>query len=152
MFGDAATFKKDCRVLFGNIFIVQPGVGKFGCIWLEWFARGQGIWLQIFAKSQIPTPCPAYSPAGISLIGAWIVLALSSAISKLPNETLIFHDFQGTSVSGGQLKYGDQFLFKTAWYINKYAHSKMAAAPLRTDNEIPWLSRFSMTCTNAVLL
>ena len=22
---------------------VQPGVGKFGCIWLEWFARGQGI-------------------------------------------------------------------------------------------------------------
>ena len=38
---------------------VQPGVGKFGCIWLEWFARGQGIWLQIFKKSQIPTPCPA---------------------------------------------------------------------------------------------
>ena len=54
MFGDAATFiNKDCRVLFGNIFIVsflgsalgyliakcRPGVGKFGCIWLEWFAR-----------------------------------------------------------------------------------------------------------------
>ena len=47
MFGDAATFiNKDCRVLFGNIFIVsflgsalgyliakyRPGVGKFGCI------------------------------------------------------------------------------------------------------------------------
>ena len=54
MFGDAATFiNKDCRVLFGNIFIesflgsalgyliqkCRPGVGKFGCIWLEWFAR-----------------------------------------------------------------------------------------------------------------
>ena len=38
---------------------VQPGVGKFGWIWLEWFARGQGIWLQIFKKSPIPTPCPA---------------------------------------------------------------------------------------------
>ena len=33
---------------------VQPRVGEFGCIWLEWFARGQGIWLQISEKSQIP--------------------------------------------------------------------------------------------------
>ena len=41
---------------------VQPGVGKFGCIWLEWFVRGQGIWLQIFEKCQIPTPCPAPPP------------------------------------------------------------------------------------------
>ena len=41
---------------------VQPGVGKFGCIWLEWFARGQGIWRQIFEKCQIPTPCPASPP------------------------------------------------------------------------------------------
>ena len=49
---------------------VQPGVGKFGCIWLEWFARGQGIWLQIFEKSQIPTLCPASPTAGITLIGA----------------------------------------------------------------------------------
>ena len=38
---------------------VQPRVGKFGCIWLEWFARGQGTWLQIFEKCQIPTQCPA---------------------------------------------------------------------------------------------
>ena len=30
---------------------VRLGVGKFGCIWLEWFARGQWIWLQIFEKS-----------------------------------------------------------------------------------------------------
>ena len=51
MFGDAATFiNKYYRVLFGNIFIVsflgsalgyliakcRHGVGKFGCIWLEW--------------------------------------------------------------------------------------------------------------------
>ena len=49
---------------------VQPGVGKFGCIWLEWFARGQEIWLQIFEKSHIPTPCPASPHAGITLIGA----------------------------------------------------------------------------------
>ena len=41
---------------------VQPGVGKFGGIWLEWLARGQGIWLQIFEKCQIPTPCPASPP------------------------------------------------------------------------------------------
>ena len=40
---------------------VQPGVGKFGCIWLEWCALGQGIWLQIF-ECQIPTPCPAPPP------------------------------------------------------------------------------------------
>ena len=45
---------------------VQPRVGKFGCIWLEWFARGQGIWL----KSQIPTLRSASLPAGITLIGA----------------------------------------------------------------------------------
>ena len=31
IFGDATTFiNKDWRVLFGDIFIVQPGVGKFG--------------------------------------------------------------------------------------------------------------------------
>ena len=65
---------KECRVLFGDIFIVpflgpalfdsdvQPGVGKFDCIWLKWFARGQGIWLQIFEKCQIPTPYPASPP------------------------------------------------------------------------------------------
>ena len=41
---------------------VQPGVGKFGYIWLVWSARGQGLWLQIFEKSQIPTPCPAPPP------------------------------------------------------------------------------------------
>ena len=41
---------------------VQPGVGKFGCIWLEWFARGQGIWLHIFEESEIPTPCTAPPP------------------------------------------------------------------------------------------
>ena len=39
---------------------VQPGVGKFGCNWLEWFSRGQGIWRQIFEKCQIATPCPAF--------------------------------------------------------------------------------------------
>ena len=52
---------------------VQPGVGKFGCIWLEWFARGQGIWLQIFEKCQVPTPCPASPhPASFTLIGALV--------------------------------------------------------------------------------
>ena len=40
---------------------VQPTVWKFGCICLEWFARGQRIWEQIFEKWQIPTPCPASS-------------------------------------------------------------------------------------------
>ena len=75
IFSDATTFiNKDCRVLFGDISIVplsslgifdsnvQPGVGKFGSIWLKWFARGQGIWWQIFQKCQIPTPCPASPP------------------------------------------------------------------------------------------
>ena len=41
---------------------VQTGVEKFGCIWLECFARGQGIWLKFFEKSQIPTLCPASPP------------------------------------------------------------------------------------------
>ena len=65
---------KECRVLFGDIFIVpflgpalfdsdvQPGVGKFDCIWLKWFALGQGIWLHIVEKFQIPTPYPASPP------------------------------------------------------------------------------------------
>ena len=71
IFSDAAMFIKDCRVLmYLEIFLefclgidsnVQPGVGKFGFIRLEWFARGQGIWWQIFEKSQIPTPCPAWA-------------------------------------------------------------------------------------------
>ena len=60
------------RFCLGTDSNVQPGVGKFGCIWLEWFARGQGIWLQIFEKSQIPTLCPASPPAGITLIGALV--------------------------------------------------------------------------------
>ena len=57
---------KDCRVLFGDIFIVpflgsslgmdsnvQPGVAKFVCNWPEWFARVQRIWRQIFEKCQM---------------------------------------------------------------------------------------------------
>ena len=55
---------------------VQPSVGKFGCIWLEWFARGQGIWLQIFEISQISTLRSASLPAGITLIGALYLLKL----------------------------------------------------------------------------
>ena len=55
---------------------VQPGVGKFGCIWLEWFARGQGIWLQIFEKSQIPTLCPASPPPRRHYIDRCITLTL----------------------------------------------------------------------------
>ena len=38
---------------------------NFLCIWLEWFARGQGISRQIFEKCQIPTPCPACPPPPI---------------------------------------------------------------------------------------
>ena len=74
IFGDAATFiNKDFRVLIGDIFIVPflgsalgylvamcgPEWEKCGCNWPEWFARGQGIWRQIFEKREIPTPCPA---------------------------------------------------------------------------------------------
>ena len=50
------------RFCLGIDSSVHSGVGKFGCIWLEWFSRGQGIWLQIFEKSQIPTLCPASPP------------------------------------------------------------------------------------------
>ena len=53
------TFLRSCLGIDSN---VRPGVGKFGCIWLEWCARGQGIWLQIFEKSQIPTTCPPCPP------------------------------------------------------------------------------------------
>ena len=37
-----------------------------------------------------------------------------------------FTDLDSTSISGGQLKYGDQFFFVTARYKKKYAHAKMA--------------------------
>ena len=40
---------------------VQPGVGKLGYHWLEWFARGQGIWRQV----QV---CSARKP---SLVACW---------------------------------------------------------------------------------
>ena len=50
---------------------------RFGCNWLEWFARAQEIWRQIFEKCQIPTPCSVSPPtphppppAGLTLIGA----------------------------------------------------------------------------------
>ena len=38
------------------------GVGKFGCIWQEWFARGQGIWLSNFLKMSNPHPMPCPPP------------------------------------------------------------------------------------------
>ena len=41
-----------CLGIFGSN--VQPGVGKFGSSWLEWFACGQGIWRQIFKTVKCP--------------------------------------------------------------------------------------------------
>ena len=41
-----------CLGIFGSN--VQPGVGKFGSIWLEWFACGQGIWWQILKTVKSP--------------------------------------------------------------------------------------------------
>ena len=41
-----------CLGIFGSN--VQPRVGKFGSIWLEWFACGQGIWQQIFKTVKSP--------------------------------------------------------------------------------------------------
>ena len=68
---------------------VQPGVGKFGCNWLEWFARGQGIWRQIFEKCQIPTPYPASPPhAGLTLIGA-LLRGTSLAYLDVPLSYLV---------------------------------------------------------------
>ena len=76
-------FLRFCLGLDSN---VQPGVGKFGCIWLEWFARGQGIWLKIFEKSQIPTLCPASPPAGITLIGALLWPLISGRCNGRVND------------------------------------------------------------------
>ena len=39
---------------------VHPGVGKFGCNWLEWW---KGIWRQIFEKYQIPKSPPYALPS-----------------------------------------------------------------------------------------
>ena len=54
----------------------------------------------------------------------YIVLALSSAVTKLPNKTLISHDFQGATIT-----------FQVFPGL---------------EGEIFQLSRFSMTCTNPV--
>ena len=40
-----------------------------------------------------------YGNTGFSLLHlSYIVLALSSTVTKLPNKTLIFHDFQGLTI------------------------------------------------------
>ena len=39
---------------------LHPGVGKFGCNWLEWW---KGIWRQIFQKYQIPKSPPYALPS-----------------------------------------------------------------------------------------
>ena len=57
-----------CLRIFGSN--VQPGVGKFGCIWLEWFATGQGIWRQIF-KMLNPHPMPCIPPLRWLYIDRW---------------------------------------------------------------------------------
>ena len=77
---------------------VQPGVPKkFGWIWLEWFARGQGIWLQIFEKNQIPTLCPASPPpAGITLIGALAWKRIFSFLSAANVRLYFFSDLNLT--------------------------------------------------------
>ena len=56
----------DCRVLFGDILIIPflgPALG-----WTAMCSPGRGgIWRQIFAKCQIPTPCPACLPPPLPL-------------------------------------------------------------------------------------
>ena len=60
---------------------------------------------------------------------SYIILALSSVVTNLPNKTLLFHDFQGPKI-------------------------KFHGFP-GLENEILkfhiWLARFSMTCTNPAL-
>ena len=102
VFGDASKLTdKDCRVKFRDIFYgtflrfslgifdnnVQPGMGKFVCVWLEWFALGQGNKRHIFEKCQFPTPSAAF-PAPFTvllftLIGAFWLIALEVFISTL---------------------------------------------------------------------
>ena len=47
-----------CRTVWKDLEIMKANEN----IWPEWFARGQGIWLQIFEKCQIPTPRPVFPP------------------------------------------------------------------------------------------
>ena len=102
VFGDASKLTdKDCRVKFRDIFYgtflrfslgifdnnVQPGMGKFVCVWLEWFALGQGNKRHIFEKCQFLTPSAAF-PAPFTvllftLIGAFWLIALEVFISTL---------------------------------------------------------------------
>ena len=77
---------KDCRVLFGDIFIV-PFLGPaLGYLTAQCAARGGEIWLHLtgmicpwagnltanFRKMSIPHPMPCHSPAGFTLIGALV--------------------------------------------------------------------------------
>ena len=61
---------------------------KFLCIWLEWFACGQGIWRQILEKCQIPTPCPASLPpppnTPFTLIGNVVPCQLTRGTDNWP--------------------------------------------------------------------
>ena len=102
VFGDASKLTdKDCRVKFRDIFYgtflrfslgifdnnVQRGMGKFVCVWLEWFALGQGNKRHIFEKCQFPTPSASF-PAPFTvllftLIGAFWLIALEVFISTL---------------------------------------------------------------------
>ena len=78
MFGDAATFKKDCRVLFGNIFIVlfldsalgltaMCSLGKGNLVAFDWndLPVGREFDCKFLQKVKspplaLPTPPPAF--------------------------------------------------------------------------------------------
>ena len=52
----------------------------------------EALGLYIFVKLWCPPNCVPFALFNYSSL-SYIVLALSSAVTKLPNKTLIFHDF-----------------------------------------------------------
>ena len=86
------------------------------------------FYLKQFNENKVwyPPKCVPFTLFNFSSL-SYVTLALSSAVTNLPNKTIIFHDFQRLTIK-----------FHDFPNLENEIH------------KIPRLSRFSMTCTNPV--
>ena len=88
--------------LFPRPFLVFHDLIRFSCHFRK-FSK-LNMFQHIFYLKQInrnklwyPTKCVLFALFNYSTL-SYVILALSSAVTNLPNKTLIFHDFQGPTI------------------------------------------------------